>query len=956
MKLREVVTYVKVTALKTVGDELLVGVGGNVEVYRGGNKTSVIRVFKGAAVHGFVNVGNGQIVAHGGKQLAELTHESGAWMAMEPRVTRPAPDWILDVTTDAKPSEHLLALTAHNNVVSVQENTVIRCEEKCILYSGRFVAKDSIALGGTVFQEIVVWRYGKRDGGDDDYEDEDRPVLHRLKGHEGVIFCVDFSEERGLICSASDDRTARIWSVGFGADDRWRDAVITPTRVFQASTARVFRCAFTEKGWVFTGGEDSALSVWKIGDETREAAMRWRAHNGSPVWCLHADGQNIFSGGGDCGVRSWSLKDSNPIVETLRADLEVGDYPKVVRMWGKEHLLCLSNEGHVISFDDQAGLSRLYHHDLLRGYGLLEVSENKIFLCTLEGYMISLKLRTLANGTLSAGDAVLCKIHDSKIFSMHILNRSILTCGMEGELRLADDGEGCIRKLTLPPCGDQRWLSCAKMVGESTLIVGDRCGGLHVYGLGQKQGSDPLQSLRRAHGKRGVGDMRVAEDGRRIRTVGRDGMVKEFSLSEGGHLEELSRVKMPIEWLERFIGETLTAGFHSSNFVIYSFIEERPVVSVPCGGSHRSWDLSQDSSILVFIKNKQLYRTRLPSQHDFEKAVIKSAFHPREVSVVHHFEISEKHFLVTAGEDTLIKVHEVDNVGRITESLSLRSHISCVRSVKTLEMPNGEIVMVSAGGRAQLKVWRVTSQTTTILISETCSHMLKGCDKRRKKTWRDADVIHDAEVRYMDIDIRPSKKGLVVTAACSDGILRLFSVSQDLSTVRLLYESSGINRCFLKLAPRDEHTLASTSTDGISRLWRIEDSKIGLESAVTSSKSGCNALFSCDGDTFLTGGEDGSISVTSFSSAGKCTSFPQLHSSHVTGLYKVGQRVISCSVDQRIAVWSLDGANMSGVTLVDQLCTDVADIQAMAVWCPLGDEEALIAVGGDGLAIYKCIF
>ena len=955
----EIATCVKVTALKTVGDDLLIGVGGNAEVYTGGIKTSVIRIFKGAIVHGFVDVGNGQVVAYGGKQWARLTHESGEWRVKEPCVARLAPDWILDVTTDAKPSEDLFALTAHNNVLALQENTVIRCEEKCILYSGRFVAKDSIALGGTVFREIVIWRYEQLASDGDG--DGDMPVLHRLRGHEGVIFCVDFSEERGLICSASDDRTARIWNVGFGTVDRWRDAVIIPTRQLHASTARVFRCVFTQDGHVVTGGEDSALCVWKIG-ECGEAAARWRAHSGSSVWCLHADGQKIFSGGGDCGVRSWSLDDdSNPVLETLRADFEVGDYPKVVRIWEGKHILCLSNEGYVISFDDQAGFNRLYHHDLLRGYGLLEANEDQMFLCTLEGLLLTLNLSTSTDGTLRASDAKLSKIHESKIFSIHILTRSILTCGMNGELRLAH--ENCIRKLSLPPCGEQRWVSCAKLVRGSTLIVGDRCGGLHVYGLGPKQGPEPLQSIRRAHGKRGVGDIGVSEreDGCRIRTVGRDGMVKEFSLSKGVKLEELSRVKMPIDWLERLIGETLTAGFHSSYFVIYDFIEERSVVSVPCGGSHRSWDLSHDSSTLVFVKDKQLCRARLPAQRGFEKAVVKSAFHPREVSVVHHFEISGRHFLVTAGEDTVIKIHEVDSMGRRSECLSLRSHISCVRSVKTLKMPDGEMVMVSAGGRAQVKVWRVTSplQTTKgkIACVERASHMLKGDDKRRKKTWREADVVHDAEVRYMDIDVRPSREnGLVVTAACSDGVLRLLSVSQDLSTVTLLEESCRIDRCFLKLTPGGKHTMVSTSTDGISRLWTLQDSTLSFKAAVTTSQSGCNALLSCDGDALLTGGDDGSITVSNFSSAGKCTSFPRLHSGHVTGLSMVDQHVISCSVDQRIAIWKFDGADMSSVGLVDQLCTDVADIQAMAVWRPARDEEALVAVGGEGLAIYKCVF
>ena len=99
--------------------------------------------------------------------------------------------------------------------------------------------------------------------------------------------------------------------------------------------------------------------MWKVG-EWGEARVRWRAHNGSPVWCLDTAAvggkKRIFSGGGDCGVRCWSLDGPAAFTQVLRLDFEAGDYPKVVRLWAGR-LLCLSNEGHVVSFDDQGGKS-----------------------------------------------------------------------------------------------------------------------------------------------------------------------------------------------------------------------------------------------------------------------------------------------------------------------------------------------------------------------------------------------------------------------------------------------------------------------------------------------------------------------------------------------------------------------------------------------------------------------
>ena len=190
----------------------------------------------------------------------------------------------------------------------------------------------------------------------------------------------------------------------------------------------------------------------------------------------------------------------------------------------------------------------MYHSDLLRGYGLLEADQDRLYLCTLTGDLVTLKLAASADGTLRASDATLQRIHESKVFSLHVQDGSVLTCSLSGELRLAREG-GIVRKLTLPACGDQRWVSCAKLVRRETLlVVGDRCGGLHVYdlvaaGKPGKPGPDgpdgPVQSLRRAHGKRGVGDVWASEDGCEIRTAGRDGTVKRFSMDKGGMLEEI---------------------------------------------------------------------------------------------------------------------------------------------------------------------------------------------------------------------------------------------------------------------------------------------------------------------------------------------------------------------------------------------------------------------------------
>eukprot|EP00118_Oscarella_pearsei_P012238 m.88598 g.88598 ORF g.88598 m.88598 type:complete len:63 (+) comp36582_c0_seq7:601-789(+) len=43
-------------------------------------------------------------------------------------------------------------------------------------------------------------------------------VIARAKGHNGVIFSMQFNSASSQLCSVSDDRTVRIWSLDFAND------------------------------------------------------------------------------------------------------------------------------------------------------------------------------------------------------------------------------------------------------------------------------------------------------------------------------------------------------------------------------------------------------------------------------------------------------------------------------------------------------------------------------------------------------------------------------------------------------------------------------------------------------------------------------------------------------------------------------------------------------------------
>ncbi|XP_078466511.1 tRNA (34-2'-O)-methyltransferase regulator WDR6 [Lampetra planeri] len=140
----------------------------------------------------------------------------------EPRVER---DWIWDsrfVQDSGCSNEDLLAVALAHNAVRLWEwrrgvvRREVRCADTRVLYSARLVGStwDSLCcLAGTVGNHVVLWKPAQ--AGPDGHA----PVLRRLAGHSGVIFSIDYDERSGVLASASDDRSVRVWRLGDSAVD-----------------------------------------------------------------------------------------------------------------------------------------------------------------------------------------------------------------------------------------------------------------------------------------------------------------------------------------------------------------------------------------------------------------------------------------------------------------------------------------------------------------------------------------------------------------------------------------------------------------------------------------------------------------------------------------------------------------------------------------------------------------
>jgi len=1125
-----------VTALHRDDGVLLIGTGGELHVVKDANDERVGKVFhlfdggncssssssrddgstdtssattqSSASIHKFLSFPSSsgeqrRYLAFGGKDLVvfDLSFEHGASdVIVINRWT--AEDWIIDVLVTS--SADVYVLTAHNVLLLLDrgfqrvKRRILCPELKCILYSGLVVVgvasqSPPVVLAGTVFQELVVWREEEESATTS--ESPCGRVKARLRGHEGVLFSVNYHPDLGLIVTTSDDRTARVWKVGAGGSGL-ENGDVECVAVFQGHhTARVFRSAITldnNRGdspipIVITAGEDSLIGIWEL--ESGGRLLSKSRHGDSPIWSLivdhveeggnggtrHGSTVTLFTGGGDAAVRKQSIEllrysDRRPSQESAAASGSEGirslnnkiandvtgsssDFPKVLAQINDLELVCLTNGGSVYRVDDST-CTPLFKDDDLYNYGLCQVepSSRRLLLAfaTLKGQVIVYE---------DEGGIRKHQLHEGKIFAMQFFGdrRLLLTFGDDVMKLTSYDARmevlETVGEFVLPK-GSQ-WFTCAVMPNERLLVVGDRNGSIHAYDVTAAVTSRlPVQSLFRIHGRIGVSDLKCF--GGRVYSTGRDGVVRVYAVAvksknerSGDHsssssccLDLVSATKTKLQWTEKISmlnQQVIVQGFHSSKFVVYSLTEDSIMYETECGGSHRSWTSSLrdhadndgqrvDDGLDVrftFIKERRCFQ-RQNRIGGFQDRFVKPPLHSKEINCVHAFTTGvttaadRSRLIASGGEDTLIKLWSIvsgsgSGSGGSTNDSSLRhvktltGHISSVKAIKAIsglyEDESSSTILVSGGGRAQLKVWRITSGVSDTAAAhqvnavEMANHMLKGNDKfRKKKTWKSHQIqIPDPETRYLDIDLKSDKDGgsscrqrLEICVACSDGHVRLFHFRTESDAaaaaslkkaafLELLFESAVHTHAIQKVLYWTRSSTAAAagdrilwaSTDGHLRLWRPhkdeeEEEGFSADDVIKVHQSGVNAL-DRTADKVLTGGDDCAIAMTSlFGNDVTIKTFPACHAAQISELRVLdssGDRVVfaTCSVDQRVTIWELTSDDAAAAKPVElrlktQAFSHIPQIQSMAAWkttsATTSEQMNMVCVAGVGLQLF----
>uniref|UniRef100_A0A8C3SMK7 tRNA (34-2'-O)-methyltransferase regulator WDR6 n=1 Tax=Chelydra serpentina TaxID=8475 RepID=A0A8C3SMK7_CHESE len=778
-------------------------------------------------------------------------------------------DWIWDLQWLAGSTgtlTHVGLALGHNSVAlydyaSHRTLREVHCEEKCILYSAYLVGDswdELVVVAGTVFNQLVVWRVA--DGSDE--EARIKPQ-RRVSGHDGVIFSICYLKSKGILASASGDRSIRVWDVGDLQAPR------DPVRcllVCYGHQSRVWSVRLLSD-YLISIGEDSACIVWNYNGEVVQSFRGHKGHSVRAVAVHEARGW-VATGGADTGVRLWHIRGPEPngngLVQLNFSPPHRNGSPKAVKLVDASRLLVMTDAGAIYSYNLASKCWALVMEDVnYQSYCLLEVVQlaKGIVLCAMGNLTGHVKVFSLCCPTESEEK----RLYEGKVHSLswaacpggdpsrHVLFASgpggvllwlEVSCCSSG--RVASVVEKCC--YLLPVCRHRWHTSVAFLPQEGVLVCGDRRGSLLLFpcmghglvckdsgdkpglissqGEGNRPVQGPISLLFGLHGKLGVTSV-TCQDGF-VYSTGRDGCYRQLQVQDR-RLQVLRKQKpcKGLEWIEQLHfapdGNLLVLGFHASHFVLWSTRTNEKLHCVPCGGGHRSWSYGRwlASEVFAYIKSGDIlvYQSRCgPSRQH----VLREPLHGRELTCVRHVGTIRNRgcrpvdILVTSSEDMTANVIAVSESSRSLAPLAaIGDHISSVRALAVAsgswreETADWSAVLFSAGGRAEIECYR-------LLLS--CDH-----DARRGVA---CQVIHVASHQLDEHWDRMRNKHRVIKM---DPETRIFLMLEPAQKLLLVAESFHHQHCVLRVetfmhrvaGDRRRHFLCSAATDGSLAFWDI---------------------------------------------------------------------------------------------------------------------------------------
>lgn len=250
-----------------------------------------------------------------------------------------------------------------------------------------------------------------------------------------------------------------------------------------------------------------------------------------------------------------------------------------------------------------------------------------------------------------------------------------------------------------------------------------------------------------------------------------------------------------------------------------------------------------------YIKNKSIGEARkmLPKSELHPEAIARNHFgqlyHGNLIKTCmflswHGFKSSR--YILTGSEDTLVILSRLDDdntKNKLAHQFYLQGHDSVVKCMDMCEMTtttsdgeSKELILVSAGGKANIKLWRVVVEDEVVRkvtnLYEFKRLRARKNASRGEKPWLYIDLKSNPDIRFMDVRIFPSSAPgeFMLAFACSDGQLRIFRYLVDSNKLDLLskhpYPKCLLCLDMIRFADDELPVLVGFGTDGAFLSWK----------------------------------------------------------------------------------------------------------------------------------------
>ncbi|XP_072276700.1 tRNA (34-2'-O)-methyltransferase regulator WDR6 [Pyxicephalus adspersus] len=781
MKMESVLLVAPITALEFVGNCLFAGEGPNLTVYNlKSNGTCTQRIQKNVlgsyTIHGIKPSTTSllacqdtcqdvcQLCVFGSKGLVVLEYRIINQQVYLSQICslQQVHDWIWDVQwlNVGREVQTYLALALGHNSVALYDYTFkrvlkeVHCAEKCILYSAHFVGQtwgELFLISGTVFNQLVVWRMCGQTNSEGRVEPR-----RRISDHKGVIFSIFYEKVKGLIASASDDRSLRVWVAGDLSDSESDYASLL---VLYGHQSRVWSVRFLQ-GNIVSIGEDSSCIVWNYAGDI---VHNFRGHKGGGIRALAVQEQLgwVATGGADSSIRLWQIKgkSSNGLVNLHFKSPETFGVPKAIAMIDINSLLVMTDAGSIYMNDlITKQWTFVLEDDNYQSYSLLDVCKSSTnSLCAIGNLSGSVKIFSVpSDGNFPELQLFKGKVHSLTWVPSLCLAPDRCHLFVSGPKGVMDWLEvicvsGQIKSISekcyfnLPACNNRWHTSITFVPTDNVIVCGDRRGSLMLFSAktseichGENltnasnhwslsadslpnsvalwewllptvsstpiQIEEPLCIQFGIHGKLGVTSV-TYHDGFVYRT-GRDGLYRQLKIANGELilLRSLKSCK-GMEWIERLKfmpdGNLQILGLHSTDFVVWSSKTNEKLHCVPCGGGHRSWSYKEEGprEVFAYIKSGDVFAYQNQPDERLQ-SVLKEPLHGKELTCIKYagtiiLKEENIHILVTSSEDTTVSILAFNEVSKEIWHLStISDHLS---SVKTLALAKTKSVSCENG-------------------------------------------------------------------------------------------------------------------------------------------------------------------------------------------------------------------------------------------------------------------